>query len=127
MLDWDEANLPRGIDGLLALNPGWSRLDAAWKLLSLHQIDFKDARSAFTGNAPWNLRPMAREISDMVPTVPVLPRVSRFFPEEDQVRLRADVGERAVLVIPGVGHSVHRDATTAFVGIVEKLGRGGLF
>ena len=84
MLDWDEANLLRNIDGLLALNPRWSRLDAAWKLPSLHQIDFKYARSAFAGNAPWDLRPKAREISDMVPTVWVLPEVSRFVPEEDQ-------------------------------------------
>ena len=52
MLNWNEANLPRDIDGLLALNPRWSRLDAAWKLLSLVQVDFDDARAAFTGNAP---------------------------------------------------------------------------
>ncbi len=53
MLDWDEANMPHDIDGLLKLNPGWSRRDAAWKVVSLEQISFDDARSAFAGNAPW--------------------------------------------------------------------------
>ena len=61
MLAWDEANLPRDIEGLLRLNPEWARLDAAWKVVSLEQIDFKDATAAFAGNAPWDLRPDAAE------------------------------------------------------------------
>jgi pimeloyl-ACP methyl ester carboxylesterase len=122
MLDWDEANLPRGIDGLLELNPGWSRRDAAWKLLSLEQIDFDDARAAFSGNAPWDLRPHAAEIAARLPTVWVLPEQSRFVPPEDIARLRREAGDRSVVVMPGVGHSIHRDATEAFVNIVEKLG-----
>ena len=127
MLDWNEANPPRDIDGLLSLNTGWSRLDAAWKLLSLCQVNFDDARAAFSGNAPWDLRPRAREISQKVPTLWVLPEISRFVPREDQKRLRPDVGERAVCVMPDVGHSIHRDATAVFVGMVERLGHGDWF
>lgn len=127
MLDWDEANLPRTVDGLQALNPGWSALDAAWKVVSLHQIRFDDARAAFADNAPWDLRPRARQLAQAVPTVWVLPEVSRFVPPEDQVRLRAEVGERSLVVMPGVGHSIHRDATHAFVDIAESLGEGRWF
>ena len=110
MLAWDEAHLPRSIEGLLAFNPKWSRLDAAWKLLSIEQIDFRDATSAFSGNAPWDLRPRAAEIAARQPTVWVLPQISRFVPAEAQRNLKQDVGERAVVVIPDVGHSIHRDA-----------------
>lgn len=124
MLDWDEANIPRDIDGILALNPGWSRRDAAWKLLSLEQVDFDDARAAFSGNAPWDLRPAASEIASIVPTVWILPEDSRFVPEPDRDQLGADVGARAVRVVPDVGHSVHRDATEAFVEVVVQLGNG---
>jgi pimeloyl-ACP methyl ester carboxylesterase len=124
MLAWDEANLPRTIEGLLALNPKWSRLDAAWKLLSLEQIDFRDATAAFAGNAPWDLRPRAAEIFARQPTAWVLPEVSRFVPLEDQARLKREVGERAVFVIPDVGHSIHRDVPQAFIDIVLRLSEG---
>nr|WP_289852610.1 alpha/beta hydrolase [Mesorhizobium liriopis] len=127
MLDWDEANMPRTVEGLCALNPGWSELDAAWKVVSLFQIDFDDARAAFSGNAPWDLRSRARALADAVRTVWVLPEVSRFVPTEDQAQLRAEVGERAVVIMPNVGHSVHRDATEAFVEIAESLGEGRWF
>lgn len=127
MLDWDEANLPHDIDGLMKLNPGWSRRDAAWKVVSLQQIDFDDARAAFAGNAPWDLRGEAAALARKLPTVWVLPDVSRFVPEGDVARLKAEAGERSVVVIPGVGHSVHRDAPEAFVEIVRKLGDGTWF
>jgi pimeloyl-ACP methyl ester carboxylesterase len=127
MLDWDEANLPHDIDGLMKLNPGWSRRDAAWKVVSLEQISFDDARSAFAGNAPWDLRDRAAEIARMLPTVWVLPEESRFVPAGDVSRLRREAGERSVAVIAGVGHSIHRDATEAFVDIVERLGAGTWF
>lgn len=121
MLAWDKANLPRSIEGLLALNPLWSRLDAAWKLVSLEQIDFADATAAFSGNAPWDLRPDAAKIAAMQPTVWILPEVSRFVPSEDQARLVGDVGETCVSIVPGVGHSIHRDAVELFVDTVLRL------
>ena len=127
MLDWDEANLPRDIEGLLKLNPGWSRRDAAWKVVSLEQISFNDARAAFSGNAPWDLRDEAARLARQLPTVWVLPEESRFVPPEDVARLKREAGERSAVVVPGVGHSIHRDATSAFVEIVEKLGAGTWF
>jgi pimeloyl-ACP methyl ester carboxylesterase len=126
MLAWDEANLPRNIEGLLKLNSKWSRLDAAWKLLSLEQIDFRDATAAFAGNAPWDLRPRAAEVAARQPTAWVLPEVSRFVPSEDQARLKRDVGEQAVFVVPDVGHSIHRDAPQTFVDIVLRLNKGAV-
>lgn len=127
MLAWDEANLPRTIEGILGLNPGWSRLDAAWKLVSMEQIDFADARAAFAGNAPWDLRGRAAELAARVPTVWILPEVSRFVPADDQDRLRREVGARAVVALPGVGHSVHRDAAAEFVQVVIELAEGRWF
>jgi pimeloyl-ACP methyl ester carboxylesterase len=126
MLAWDKANLPRTIEGLMALNPKWTRLDAAWKLVSLEQIDFDDATAAFAGNAPWDLRPMAAKVAAMQPTMWILPTVSRFVPSEDQARLMREVGRGSVTVVPDVGHSIHRDATELFVDIVLQLSeRGG--
>ena len=127
MLAWDEKNLPRAIDDLQKLNPKWSRLDASWKLLSLEQINFDDARAAFVENAPWDLRPKAAELIANVPTVWILPEESRFVSSEDKTSLRQIAGDRAVVVFPDVGHSIHRDDTRAFVEIAEQLGNGTWF
>ena len=121
MLAWDEANLPRNIEGLIRLNPKWSRLDAAWKLISLEQIRFGDAKAAFSGNAPWDLRDDAAKLAALQPTIWVMPKESRFVPPDDQDRLRREVGEDRLAILDGVGHSVHRDAVEAFVGIVERV------
>lgn len=121
MLDWDEANIPLTVDGILQLNPGWSELDAAWKLLSLKQVSFDDARAVFAGNAPWDLRDDAARLVAMLPTRWVLPDVSRFVPGGDVARLQQEAGDASVIVVPGVGHSIHRDATELFVDIVERL------
>lgn len=123
MLAWDEANLPRTIEGLLQMNPKWARLDAAWKILSLEQINFKDATAAFARNAPWDLRPDAAEVAALQPTVWVMPRESRFVPAEDQERLRRDVGAGRLVIFDDAGHSVHRDAVELFVDIVERVSR----
>jgi hypothetical protein len=110
---------------LIALNPKWSRLDAAWKIVSMEQVDFKDAVAAFAGNAPWDLRPEAARLAATQPTVWVLPRVSRFVSTEDKARLVREVGERAVAVVADVGHSIHRDAVETFVDIVLRVSEEG--
>ena len=127
MLDWDEANLPTTIEGLLSINPGWSPLDAAWKLLSIQQVAFDDARSAFVGNAPWDLRSEASRLSSKIPTVWVLPDKSRFVPSEDLERLKADTPKGSLAIFNEAGHSIHRDETEAFVDIVEQLAKGEWF
>jgi pimeloyl-ACP methyl ester carboxylesterase len=119
-----EEGTPRDIAAIMARNPGWSRRDAAWKLLSLEQLDFANARAAFIGNAPWDLRPRARELARLQPTVWVVPEPSIFVPAEDRLRLKAEAGERAVVALAGVGHSVHRDAPVRFVEVVEAMGEG---
>ena len=45
--------------------------------------------------------------------------VSRFTPPMDLAALRRDIGDRALVIFRGVGHSVHRDATQGFVDIVR--------
>lgn len=123
MLEWDRTELPREVDGLRALNPGWSRLDAAGKLLSLEQTDWDAARAAFAGNAPWDLRGAAAEVARRVPTRWVLPGESRFVPAADAQSLVTAVGREAVVVVPEAGHSIHRDALDTYVTVVDELYR----
>jgi len=118
MLQWDREHLPRDVDGLLALNPSWSRLDAAWKIVSLEQVDWDVARASFADAAPWDLRGEAVAVSERQPTWWIQPGESRFVPPDDLAALRAAVGEERVVVVPQAGHSIHRDAPEEFDAVV---------
>jgi pimeloyl-ACP methyl ester carboxylesterase len=121
MLAHDRAHLPRSVDGILKANPGWSRLDAAWKILSLEQVNWAGAEAAFAGNAPWDVRDEAAIVAELVPTVWMLPGESRFVPEDDLRRLHDEVGENSVVVGAAAGHSIHRDEADFFLDTVRAL------
>ncbi len=53
----DEATLPRTVEGTLALNPRWERVDAEGKVASLAAVDWSHMHQVFADNAPWDLRP----------------------------------------------------------------------
>lgn len=118
MLQWDRDHLPRDVEGLLALNRWWNRLDAAWKIVSLEQVDWDVARAAFADAAPWDLRGDAAAVSRRQPTWWVQPGDSRFVPAADLEALRAAVGEDRVVVVPHAGHSIHRDAPDEFDAVI---------
>jgi pimeloyl-ACP methyl ester carboxylesterase len=121
MLAHDRAHLPRSVEGILEANPGWSRLDAAWKVLSLEQVNWAGAEAAFAGNAPWDVREEAATVAELVPTVWMLPGESRFVPEDDLRRLHDEVGEKSVVVAAAAGHSIHRDEADLFLDTVRAL------
>lgn len=123
MLEWDRLNLPRTVEGILELNPGWSRKDAAGKILSLEQVHWDGARAAFAGNAPWDQRPAAARIAARQPTAWLLPGTSRFVPAEDVAALVGAVGQDSVVTVEKAGHSIHRDDLGAFTALVERLHR----
>lgn len=121
MLTADREGLPRSVDGIMAMNPRWSRLDAAWKILSLEQVDWDGAVSAFAGNAPWDLRPEAARLKSIVPTAWILPGVSRFVPAADVQHLQSTVGAGSVVIASQAGHSIHRDEPDLFMAVVLNL------
>lgn len=120
MLAWDRANLPRDVEGTLALNPHWSRLDAAWKIVSLEQVDWEAAAAAFADAAPWDLRQRALDVASRQPTWWVQPGESRFVPAPDLETLQAQVGDDRVVVVPHAGHSIHRDDLEAFLAVLDS-------
>jgi pimeloyl-ACP methyl ester carboxylesterase len=120
-LDTDEHGIERSVAGILAREPRWSGVDAAWKVLSLEQVDWDGARRAFAGNAPWDLRADAVTVARQAPTIWVVPGVSRFVPEPDVTALRLAVGDDRVVVVPDVGHSIHRDDLPLFLSVVTGL------
>lgn len=120
-LRFDEREVERSVPALLAREPRWTPLDAAWKVLSLVQVDWEGARAAFAGNAPWDLRDDAGSVAAIAPTRWLVPQNSRFVPAGDVERLRAAVGEDRVVVVPDAGHSIHRDALPLFLSLADTL------
>lgn len=122
-LEFDRDHLPRSIDGMLQREPGWSRVDAAWKVLSLEQVDWPGAIAAFGGNAPWDLRERSAEFAGLVPALWVLPPATRFNSPEDFDLFRAAAGEDHVAVVDNAGHSVHRDQLETFLQLTLNFYR----
>lgn len=121
LLKNDEANLPRDVEGTLRANPRWQRIDAEGKVASLGAIDWEHMRQVFSENAPWDLRALAAEVARRIPTRLVLPPNSFYVPAPDAAALVEALGPAAVVEVPGVGHSIHRDDQDAFMAIVDDL------
>lgn len=121
LLKNDEANLPRDIEGTLRNNPRWQRIDAEGKVASLQAIDWEHMRQVFSDNAPWDLRELVLTVAARVPTRLVLPPNSFYVPAADAAAIVAALGPAAVVEVPGVGHSIHRDDMPAFLAIVDDL------
>ena len=120
-LRYDEREVERSVPGILAREPRWTPLDAAWKVLSLVQVDWDGARRAFAGNAPWDLRGDAAAVAGRCPAVWTMPEGSRFVPAADVAALRTAVGDERVRSVPGSGHSIHRDDLPFFLSLVDGL------
>jgi pimeloyl-ACP methyl ester carboxylesterase len=125
MLHWDRDNYPRSIEGVCEMNPYWSRLDAAWKVLSLEQVDFERAEAAFADAGPWDLRPTQKELAERLPVKWVLPEESRFVTGADRALLISQVGSDSVVVVNEAGHSIHRDRPDLFVSLARSLAESG--
>jgi pimeloyl-ACP methyl ester carboxylesterase len=117
LLKWDEANLPRDIEGTLAANPKWQRIDAEGKFASLQAIDWGHMKQVFSDNAPWDLRETVVEIARTRPVWLILPEESFYVPEDDAASLREALGSEAIVNVPGTGHSIHRDDLDAYLKI----------
>lgn len=119
LLKNDEANLPRDVQGVLAANPKWERVDAEGKIASLESINWDHMKQVFSDNAPWDLRPTVVEIGKKKPVLLILPEKSFYVPEDDAADLRAALGDDAVVNVPGTDHSIHRDDIDTYMNTLH--------
>lgn len=115
LLKNDELNYPRDLAGILKLNPKWLPIDAEGKMASLAAVNWEHMRQVFSENAPWDLRPDLRTLAQRVRTRLILPENSFYVPDADVAAIRADLGDTAIIQVPDVGHSVHRDNLAVFL------------
>jgi pimeloyl-ACP methyl ester carboxylesterase len=121
LLKNDELNYPRDIESILRANPRWLPIDAEGKVASLSTVNWEHMRQVFSENAPWDLRPDLRAVAKMLPTRLILPEESFYVPPADAAAIADDLGPRAVIHVPGTGHSIHRDDIDAFLAILRDL------
>lgn len=91
-----------------AANPRWSDTDVDIKLGALACWDAATAPALLTGE-PWDYTP----VRPIVPSLVLLADPSELVPPAHAERLRAAGFE--VRVVPGAGHSIHRDDYEGFV------------
>jgi pimeloyl-ACP methyl ester carboxylesterase len=121
LLKNDELNYPRDLESILLANPKWQPVDAEGKVASLASVNWDHMRQVFSDNAPWDLRADLRAVAKLVPTRLILPEESFYVPPADAEAIACDLGPRAVINVPGTGHSIHRDDIDAFLGILREL------
>jgi pimeloyl-ACP methyl ester carboxylesterase len=93
-------------DQVAAANPRWSAEDVDAKLVALGRWD---PETALRGGVPWDHRPAA----PVVPSLVLLADPSELVPPSD-ARKFGEAGFE-VRVIPGAGHSIHRDDYHGFI------------
>jgi pimeloyl-ACP methyl ester carboxylesterase len=95
-----------GRDEVAGGNPRWSPEDVDAKLFALERWD---PDTAVHNGAPWDHRPA----TPVVPSLVLLADPSELVPPDEAERLRQ--AGFAVRVVPGAGHSIHRDDYEGFV------------
>ncbi|MDJ0664809.1 MAG: alpha/beta hydrolase [Acidimicrobiia bacterium] len=102
-----------------AENPGWDRKDVAIKVEALLACGPHIIERTLGDASPWDIWPDI--LGSPVPTMIVAADagVGSLVSAEKEQEVRATAGHLHFERIPGAGHSVHRDAFSEFVDLVE--------
>jgi pimeloyl-ACP methyl ester carboxylesterase len=114
------AELGYTAETLAAAKPYWDERDRAGKLAAIAAVEPDAVARTFGEVTTWDLRPIARTIP--VPTL-VLggdPDVYTMLQPTDGYEIAQDAGEMEYVIVPGAGHSPHRDAPDATRDILTR-------
>jgi pimeloyl-ACP methyl ester carboxylesterase len=117
----DSEVLPLDVDEYMRTNPGWPRVEAEERVLGLRRLSWSGINAAFVDNAPWDIRGRLVELRERVPSLYVIPAGSDWVLAPDVPGVRHALGEENVVIVPGVGHGIHRDDLPAFLRIVDDF------
>jgi pimeloyl-ACP methyl ester carboxylesterase len=107
-------------ESLRASKPHWDERDIAAKAAAVRAVDPGAVERTFAQVSHWDLRDLARGIR--VPTL-VLggdPAVYTMLEPSDGFEVAEDAADMQYIVIPGAGHSPHRDAPGATRAALEE-------
>jgi pimeloyl-ACP methyl ester carboxylesterase len=114
------AELGYTAETLAAAKPYWDERDRAGKLAAIAAVEPDAVSRTFGDVTSWDLRPAARTIA--VPTL-VLggdPDVYTMLEPADGYEIAEDAPELEYVIVPGAGHSPHRDAPDATRDILTR-------
>ena len=104
---------------LRAAKPHWDERDIAAKLSAIHDVDPDAVRRTFAV-AEWDLRDVARRIQTHTLVLGGDPQVYTMLEPADGFEVAADAEDMAYIVVPGAGHSPHRDQPDATRAALER-------
>jgi pimeloyl-ACP methyl ester carboxylesterase len=105
--------------------PQWHERDRAGKLSGVHSVDPAAVSGTFTDNDPWDVTAQARAL-----TIPTLilsgdPAVYTILDPALATELATENPNLSYVVVPGTGHSPHRDRPDETIAVLrEWLARG---
>lgn len=117
----DSEVMPLSIDDFMRQNPDWPASEAEERVLGLQRLSWGGINAAFTENAPWDIRSRLTELAGRVPCLYVIPEESDWVLSGDLPGVRAAIGEVNLIIVPKVGHGIHRDNLPEFMHIVDNF------
>lgn len=117
----DSEVLPLDPAAFMRENPGWPEGEARERVLGLQRLSWGGINAAFAENAPWDIRARLVELADRVPCLYVIPEGSDWVLPGDLAGVRASLGEKNLIVVPKVGHGIHRDNLPVFMTIMDRF------
>ncbi len=117
----DSEIMPLDLATFMRENPDWPEAEARERVLGLQRLSWGGINAAFTENAPWDIRTRLTELAGRVPCLYVLPEGSDWVLPGDLPGVRAAIGDENVVVVPKVGHGIHRDNLPEFMRVVDDF------
>jgi pimeloyl-ACP methyl ester carboxylesterase len=110
-------------ESLRAAKPHWDERDIQGKLAAIRTVDPRALQTTFAVDE-WDLRDVARRIPMPALVLGGDPDVYTMLEPADGYEVSADAADMEYVVVPGAGHSPHRDAPDATRAALEAwLGR----
>jgi pimeloyl-ACP methyl ester carboxylesterase len=120
VIDDQRSDLEYTRESLIAAKPHWDPRDIDAKLVAIAQVDPDAVVRTWTDTGSWDLTDAARALA--IPTL-VLggdPAVYTMLEPADGRAIAADATDLEYVVVPGAGHSPHRDAPDATRDILTR-------
>lgn len=117
----DEVGGALSVTDLRAAQPRWDDEDVRRKVAAAATVTPRVVDATLAHNRPWDLGGAVAAWPDGVRVLAADPRVDTLFPTAHAAHVRELAPRTEVRVVPGAGHSVHRDDPAAVVAVLDDL------
>ena len=114
-------HLVHGVEQVRDLNPHWHPLDVQLKVQANQQASLWALEAAVRDNSPWNVTAQAHSLTLPVHVIGGEENLGSMFYGHEEAAMMAANTSWSYELIPGAGHSVHRDKPAETINSLRKF------